>query len=86
MFRNIYYIVEEDDGWKIGTIISDASVQIISFAEDINVRSGYTHSMIHMEHPVSLLLNLKSLSASSSLIIPVVSGVIRVFNEYMLVF
>ncbi|CAM9199998.1 unnamed protein product [Ectocarpus sp. 12 AP-2014] len=33
---NIYYLVEEGDGWSLGTIISDASVQIISFAEDIN--------------------------------------------------
>ncbi|CAM9509059.1 unnamed protein product [Ectocarpus sp. 4 AP-2014] len=34
--KNIYYLVEEDDGWSLGTIISDASVQIISFAEDVN--------------------------------------------------
>lgn len=38
MFRNIYFLREEEDGWAVGTIISDASVQIVSFAEDVNVR------------------------------------------------
>lgn len=36
--RNIYYIKEEDGELVTGTIVSDGSVAIISFAEDINVR------------------------------------------------
>ncbi|CAN0058502.1 unnamed protein product [Scytosiphon promiscuus] len=33
--KNVYFIKEEDDGeWSVGTIISDASVPIVSFSED----------------------------------------------------
>lgn len=36
--RNVYYIKEQSDGtWVPGTIISDGSVQVVSFSEDINV-------------------------------------------------
>lgn len=43
--RNIYYILQEDDGtWKTGTIISDRSVRIYSFSEDINVRNSCRNS------------------------------------------
>ncbi|CAM9245846.1 unnamed protein product [Sphacelaria rigidula] len=35
--RNVYYIKEQSDGtWVPGTIISDGSVQVVSFSEDIN--------------------------------------------------
>ncbi|CBJ28225.1 glucose sorbosone dehydrogenase [Ectocarpus siliculosus] len=49
--RNIYFLKEEEDGWAVGTIVSDASVQIISFAEDVNgeiVLLDYNHDIYHM--------------------------------------
>ena len=39
--RNIYYLVEVEGELTFGTIISDASVAIISFSEDVNVRGNY---------------------------------------------
>lgn len=37
--RNIYYIIEQDDGtWTSGTIISDGSIGVFSFSEDRDVR------------------------------------------------
>lgn len=39
--RNIYYIKKQSDGtWSHSTVISDGSVQVVSFAEDINVSDG----------------------------------------------
>ncbi|CAN0318172.1 unnamed protein product, partial [Ectocarpus sp. 12 AP-2014] len=49
--RNIYFLRKEEDGWAVGTIISDASVQIVSFAEDVNgeiMMLDYQHRMYHM--------------------------------------
>ncbi|CBJ28221.1 conserved unknown protein [Ectocarpus siliculosus] len=49
--ENIYFLREEEDGWAVGTIISDASVQIVSFAEDVNgeiMLLDYQHNMYHM--------------------------------------
>ena len=40
--RNIYYLNEVDGQLVMGTIISDASVAIISFSEDVNVRGNST--------------------------------------------
>eukprot|EP00903_Cladosiphon_okamuranus_P006180 g6077.t1 len=34
--RNIYYLKRQGGEWKVGTIISDNSVKVISFSEDIN--------------------------------------------------
>eukprot|EP00903_Cladosiphon_okamuranus_P006181 g6078.t1 len=34
--RNIYYLKLEDGEWKVGTIISDKTVKVIGFSEDIN--------------------------------------------------
>ncbi|CAM9715370.1 unnamed protein product, partial [Ectocarpus fasciculatus] len=48
---NIYYLVEEDGEWALGTIISDNSVQIISFAEDVNgeiMLLDFQHDIYHM--------------------------------------
>ena len=39
--RNIYYLIEVEGELTFGTIISDASVAIISFSEDVNVRGNY---------------------------------------------
>lgn len=37
--RNIYYIIEQDDGtWTSGTIISDGGIGVFSFSEDRDVR------------------------------------------------
>lgn len=36
--RNIYYIMEDAGEWKVGAIVSDGSLGIVSFAEDNNVR------------------------------------------------
>ncbi|CAM9956915.1 unnamed protein product, partial [Ascophyllum nodosum] len=34
--RNIFYILPQDDGsWTTGTIISDGSIAVYSFAEDV---------------------------------------------------
>eukprot|EP00904_Undaria_pinnatifida_P003870 jgi/Undpi1/13484/HiC_scaffold_8.g03143.m1 len=49
--KNIYYIKEEDGELVTGTIVSDGSVAIISFAEDINgeiMMITKTHSLYHM--------------------------------------
>ena len=36
--RNIFYILQKDDGtWESGTIISDSSVAVYSFSEDMDV-------------------------------------------------
>ena len=35
--RNVYYIKFEDGEYKVGTIISDKSVRVVSFSEDIHV-------------------------------------------------
>ena len=40
--RNIYYLVEVEGELVLGTIVSDSSVAIISFSEDINVRGEPT--------------------------------------------
>lgn len=43
--RNIYYIIQEDDGsWTSGTIISDSSVAVYSFSEDVDVSDGFRQS------------------------------------------
>lgn len=65
MFRNIYYLVEEDGEWALGTIISDASVQIISFAEDINVRSKCRRAVTHAHDHSVFYYYCCSLFASS---------------------
>lgn len=45
--RNVYFIKEEDDGTLVsGTIISDSSLQIINFAEDINVSKGVGSTVV----------------------------------------
>lgn len=36
--NNVYYMMEDGGTMTVGTIISDGSVNIIGFAEDINVR------------------------------------------------
>lgn len=33
----MYYIKLEDGEWKVGTIVSDKTVRVVGFAEDINV-------------------------------------------------
>lgn len=35
--RNVYYLQDGDDGISVGTIISDGSVKVIGFVQDINV-------------------------------------------------
>lgn len=36
--RNVYYLKLQGGEWKVGTIISNRSVRVISFSEDVNVR------------------------------------------------
>lgn len=36
--KNVYYIKKDGGSWTVGTIVSDGSVAIIGFAEDIDVR------------------------------------------------
>ncbi len=50
--KNIYYIKKDGDSWTVGTIISDGSVPIIGFSEDINVRDreGGGHCRVRLRH------------------------------------
>lgn len=49
--RNIYYIKKEADGtWIPGTIVSDRSVKVISFAETIKVRRTVVPTTAGVEH------------------------------------
>jgi len=36
--KNVYYIKKDGDSWTVGTIISDGSVAMVGFTEDIDVR------------------------------------------------
>lgn len=38
--RNVYFLKKEDGQYKVGTIISDKSVKVVGFSEDINVSSA----------------------------------------------
>lgn len=39
--RGVYYIKkDENEVWKSGTIISDRSIRVVAFAEDLDVRRG----------------------------------------------
>lgn len=39
--RNVYYIKEDGGEWKLGTIVSDKSVRVVGFAEDIDVSGSF---------------------------------------------
>ena len=39
MFSGVYYIKKDVDGlWKSGTIVSNRSIRVVAFAEDVDVR------------------------------------------------
>lgn len=41
LVRGVYYIKRDADGaWKSGTIISDRSIRVVGFTEDLDVRTG----------------------------------------------
>jgi len=36
--KGVYFIKKDGNDWTVGSIVSDQSVQIVSFAEDVDVR------------------------------------------------